>query len=852
MQPERDYESLLESVADGAQLDWAALDASAATSAERTRYRNLRLVARVAELHRTLPLDEDAEPRPPLVQDLSAADPAAWGHLTIASRIASGAFGRIYRAHDSQLNRDVALKLLRGDVTQFRPIDRLLSEARTLAQVHHPNVVTVHGADVRDGRAGLWMELVEGQTLEARLTAHGPVGAGEAATIGIDLCRALAAVHAAGLVHGDVKAQNVVREQGGRIVLMDFGAGRAQGADVAGVAGTPMYLAPEVLAGEPPTIQSDLYSLGVLLFHVLTRAYPYAGVDIDGLRNAHADGQRRWLRDLRPELPSELVHVIERALEADPARRFATAGEMERALAGALHLAPASRPEVVASRWSWSMPAFALAALALVAVVTGLIVWSNRATSSVAASEVRSIAVLPIKDLSNSTPSPYLADGLHDQLVTTLGQIQSLRVLSRTSVIKFKDSTEGAGEIAKDLGVDVALESTVSSTGGSDGARGRVRVNASLMRAGANTPLWAKTFEGTEGDLLKLEGEIARAIATTVRASVTSEESARLRHVPQTNPAAEEAFFQGRMNLEAYGAAAARRAVDSFERALTFDPNYAPAHAGAAFAYIKLAASGATTHQKGRALALEHTRTALMLRDDLADAHAAMADIQFQYDWNNKSAEEEYRKALALNPNLISARNQYAQFLAAAHRFEEALIQAQEADAIEPGGAPSLTGLILYYKRDYEAAEKAIRTAMNGRPDVASLHIILGRIAEARGRFTEALDEMRIASQVSGGGVVALRAQIVCLEALTGQRRDAERAIRNLQRELSAAALELRPRDAAYIRLACGDREGALQAFARAMDERDPSLVWLGVDPRVDSLRPDARFVAMLKQLGLS
>jgi TolB-like protein len=633
---------------------------------------------------------------------------------------------------------------------------------------------------------------------------------------------------------------------------MDFGAGRAQGADAAGVSGTPMYLAPEVLAGGPPTIQSDLYSLGVLLFHLLTRAFPYTGVDVDGLRDAHADGERRWLRDLRPDLPSDLVQAIERALEADPARRFESAGEMERALAGALHLAPTSRPEIVAARWSWSMPAFALAALALVSVVTGLIVWSNRATNSVAASELRSIAVLPIKDLSNSTPSPYFADGLHDQLVTTLGQIQSLRVLSRTSVIKFKDSNEGAGEIAKDLGVDVALESTVSSTAGSGGAPGRVRVNASLILAGANTPLWSKTFEGTEGDLLKLEGEIARAIATTARVSVTSDASARLRHVPQTNPAAEEAFFQGRMNLEGYGAAAARRALDSFERALTLDRNHAPAHAGAAFAYIKLAASGATTYQKARALALEHTRTALKLRDDLADAHAAMADIQFQYDWDIKSAEEEYRKALALNPSLIIARNQYAQLLAAVHRFDESLVQAHEAERIEPGGAPSLTGLILFYKRDYQAAEDAIRTAMNGRPDVASVHIILGRIAEARGRFTEALDEMRVASQLSAGGVVALRAQIVCLEALTGQRRDAATAIRNLQRELSGAGLELRPRDIAYIRLACRDREGALQAFARAMDERDPSLVWLGVDPRVDSLRPDPRFAAMLKQLGLS
>lgn len=230
MQPERDYQSLLESVADGANIDWAALDASAATSGDRARYRNLRLVARVAELHRTLVLDDEGELPSPMREDPSAADPSTWGHLTIASRMAAGAFGRIYRAHDTQLERDVALKLLRGDITQFRPVERLLSEARTLAQVHHPNVVAIHGADVRDGRAGLWMELVEGETLDAWIRTHGAMGPGEATTIGIDLCRALAAVHHAGLVHGDVKAQNVMRENGGRIVLMDFGAGRTQGA----------------------------------------------------------------------------------------------------------------------------------------------------------------------------------------------------------------------------------------------------------------------------------------------------------------------------------------------------------------------------------------------------------------------------------------------------------------------------------------------------------------------------------------------------------------------------------------------------------------------------------------------
>jgi serine/threonine protein kinase/Tfp pilus assembly protein PilF len=855
MQPDRDeYERLLQSVADCAPVDWAALDAAAATSAERTSYRNLRLVARVAELHRTLVLDEQDGPGwAPASDEGSMADPSTWGHLSITSRLASGAFGRIYRAHDSQLNRDVALKLLRGDIAMFRPVERLLAEARTLAQVRHPNVVTVHGADVRDGRAGLWMELVEGQTLDDWLSAHGPMGAGEATSLGIDLCRALAAVHSAGLVHGDVKAQNVMREKGGRIVLMDFGAGRAQGAEAAGVAGTPMYLAPEVLAGEPPTSQSDLYSVGVVLFHLLTGKYPCTGIDIESLRAAHADANRQWLRDLRPDLPPPLVQTIERAIDPDPARRFATAGEMEQALAGTLQLVPVAPARTTVRRLS-PMLGFALGALVLLCVVVGLIVWSGRAANSVAVPAVRSIAVLPMKDLSNSTQSPYLADGLHDQLVTTIGQIDSLRVLSRTSVLKFKDSAEPSGEIAKTLGVDVALESTVSSTGtGSDGTPGRVRVNASLMLAGANTPLWSKTFEGNLGDLLKLEGEMARAIAAAVRVSITPDESTRLRHTPQTSPAAEEAYFQGRINLEGYGAAAARRALDSFERAVALDPGHAAAHVGAAFAYVSLAANGATTHQKARALALDHVRRALAIRDDLADAHAAMGDIEFLYEWNVKAADEEYRKALELNPNLSIARNQYAQLLAASKRFDGALSQATLGEAIEPGSTPSLMGLVLYYKRDYEAAENTTRAALNQRPNVTGLHILLGRIAEARGRLPESVDETRRALQLASPDGVPLRVQLIRLEALSDHKPDAQKMLRALQQETSQGQgqVQLTSRDVGYIRLAFGDREGSLQAFARAIEERDPSMVWLGVDPRVDSLRQDARFTAMLSQLGL-
>jgi TolB-like protein/Tfp pilus assembly protein PilF len=855
MQPERDYESLLESVADGAQIDWAALDASAATSAERTRYRNLRLVARVAELHRTLVLDDELDARAARVDEAALPDPTTWGHLTVTSRLASGAFGRIYRAHDSQLNRDVALKLLRGDVTQSRPVDRILSEARTLAQVRHPNVVTVHGADVRDGRAGLWMELVEGQTLDAWLTAHGPMGAGEAATIGIDLCRALAAVHAAGLVHGDVKAQNVVREQGGRIVLMDFGAGRAQGADAAGVSGTPMYLAPEVLAGEPPTIQSDLYSLAVLLFHLLTRAYPYIAVDVDGLRNAHADGDRRWLRDLRPDLPSELVQTIEQGLEADPARRSGSAGEMERALHRATRARGVEEPVAVPvpSGWQWPTLRFALTAAALVIVIVGLIATGLRIMNPGALAATKSIAVLPLVEVAGTSGSAGMSEGLHDQLITTLGQIKSLRVVSRTSVLQFKGSQLPSSAIAKNLGVDAALESTLWYVDGGLAGTSRVRVNSSLMIAGENVPIWSQTFDRPLGELFALQADIAREVAKGLNVPITALESSRLNHPQQTNPAAEAAYLQGRQELSQYGRQRARRALEAFERAAQLDPQYALAHAATARAYVVLAELGDVSRQEGRASATAAIQKALNIDENLPEARAALGDIKWSYDWDWLGAEAEFKRALEVNPSFTYARKRYAGLLTAARRLDEGLDEAVKAEALDPRSAEAMTehGMILYYGRDYPGARDILHRALELEPKRGGALAMIGRIDEAEGHFDAALDVFRKMRQIVGSGNIGLDTEIIRVEALSGRRDEAEQHLSELQRSVAANHQHIASKVLANVELAFGNRDRALDLLQEAVNERDPDMLWLAVDARYDDLRPMPRFATLLAQLRI-
>lgn len=373
--------SLASAIADGVRIDWDEILRDAELAADPELIEHLRALERVARLHRELHQEPGSVPRK------SAAGPVVpfrWGTLDVQQRIGSGAFGDVFRARDTRLGREVALKLLHPGLSGLAGhAELMLHEARLFARVAHPNVVTVYGAEKHDGRVGFWMEIVQGRTLSRFLEDEGPLAAEEAARIGIELCRALAALHHAGLVHRDVKASNVMRAAGGRIVLMDLGAGTvlAPGAATgAPVSGTPLYMAPELLRGEATTPRADLYALGVLLYHMATGDFPVHGSTLAEIREVHAASGPRHLRDERPDLPGWFVAIVERALATDTARRFSSAGEMEQALrAGALL---GAQPVAVAAplRYGgWAAPAlddraarWAILVLALAGIVTAL------------------------------------------------------------------------------------------------------------------------------------------------------------------------------------------------------------------------------------------------------------------------------------------------------------------------------------------------------------------------------------------------------------------------------------------------------------------------------------------------
>ena len=671
------------SVADGAPVDWAS--AESRTDAENRRLvRHLRLVESIASLHRSIP---DYEPalahrrRP-----VEHPQPGAAGRIGAGCRCsiasAQGTSCEVFRAWDTALHREVALKLLHDEGDHADAHDRLLEEARRLARVRHAHVVQVYGAEQHDNRVGLWMELVRGESLEQIVQARGPFGAREAALIGLDLCAALAAVHGAGLLHRDIKAQNVMRESGGRLVLMDFGTGE----ELSGtnrLVGTPLYLAPEIFRGQRASVQSDLYSLGVLLFYLVTGKFPVVG-RIDGAAGAGARAPRAPAAARSAAGPAGGVRRDRRARARQRSERAvirASANSSPRCASRSTRRQQGSRRRPAGAVGVGSALAFVSAVAALALAVVALIVWT-RATESnrgTVLSSIRSIAVLTMSEDPGSGLPTHFASGLTDELISTLGQVHALSVKSALSVKALKDLPPK--EIADKLGVDAWLETTVSAGSPSRGGGDGVRVRANLIAAGTQTVVWTRLFERPRGETSALQADIAEAMVHAVGLTATPTESERFKSVRGKRPGRRRSVSPGplpsrpvrcrkrRTGAEGFRARdhsrSAPRGRLRWRRTSERQPRVERDH---------LERAGARA-RRWRA------HSALEFDQDLAEAHATLGYIHFIYDWDWAGAEREFRRSLDLNPNSPYARTFYAEFLAALGRFDEALVQTETGEA---------------------------------------------------------------------------------------------------------------------------------------------------------------------------
>ena len=485
-------------IADGEQVDWASITASLPAETDRQLAEELAIVAQIAEGHRQL---HQLLPADPVTPSSLVPDRARWGHLDLLNIVGRGSYGIVYRAWDTRLERLVALKLFHGAANP----DAVIEEGRMLARVRHENVVAVYGADVIDGVAGIWMELVHGRTLDNLVKSNGPLSAHDAAAVGIDIAKALAAVHAAGLLHCDVKAQNVVRESGGRVVLMDFGAGSLapemrdedQRFDVAG---TPRYMAPELFApGATATRAADIYSFGVLMYFTVSGTYPVAGNTLGELRRAHEAKQFRSLREIKPALPAPLLDLVDQATERDPAQRLESAAAIQSMLAP-VAAQPIDKPPTSSFR-RWAVVA-ALSVVALAMVVAWLM-----GSFRPAAPDPNSLAVLPIRNLTGDPAKQYLADGLSEALITHLASIPGLDVASSARTARARGATEFEREIAERLGVRLLLSGSIVQ------ADNRIRINVMLNDPRAGRTIAGTEIASTQDDVVTARSEIAKWVA---------------------------------------------------------------------------------------------------------------------------------------------------------------------------------------------------------------------------------------------------------------------------------------------------------------------------------------------------
>jgi tetratricopeptide (TPR) repeat protein/TolB-like protein len=525
---------------------------------------------------------------------------------------------------------------------------------------------------------------------------------------------------------------------------------------------------------------------------------------------------------------------------------------MERALAGVSQQIVAPTPSPTWTRQG--LRGFGIAACALLATVVALIVWSRVIESrrGVVLSQVRTIGVLPMADLTNAAVPENFVDGLTDELIGTLGQVKGLTI--KPAATAGSRDERPLQDIARSLDVDALLETTMSAQGDGTGPAGRVKVRAKLISAGTQAIVWTEEFDRPRGATLELPGVVAAAIARAVNLMVSTTESSRLTARQQTNPQMEEAYLQGRTRLDQYGNGNAEQALQAFERALQFDPNHPGARAGAARAYLTLGMNGRISHTRARVNARREAQRALELDPDLAEAHAILASIKFRFDWEWPDAERDFLRSLELNPNSAYARIVYAEELAAIRRFDDSVAQAVMAKRVDPasGAVARKYALILYYQGDFAGAEAALQEAEAIEPNNAGLPLLQARVAEARGRFADALELTTRALQLSPGESVPLKAQQIRQQVLAGRRADALVALQALEREAATnGGIHLTPRDRAYIQLALGNKERAIELFAQAVEERDPTVIWLGVDPRLDALQHDARFRELLRVVGL-
>ncbi len=736
-------------------------------------------------------------------------------HYRLIEKLGEGGNGVVWKAHDEHLDREVAVKVLApGSLADSSMRQRFRREAHVLSRLSHPGVATVFDFDVQDGVDFLVMEFVPGGTLEDRLR-EGPLGLDEVYRLGGAVADALEDAHELGFLHRDLKPANIVLTAAGAPKILDFGLARLlHGAQTAAgltqpgmIFGSLPYMAPEQLLGDADDRRTDVYALGVLLYEMAAGRRPFVKDRAEALMFEILNSAPPPVRTLRPDAPVALDRLIGACMSKDRAHRPASAGSVSKVLRELESVPSSARP------------------------------------AEPVADVIRSLAVLPLANVSRDPAQEYFADGMTEALISDLARIKALRVISRTSAMKYKGVQKALPEIARELNVDAVVEGSALLLGD------RVRISLQLVSARTDQTLWAERYDHQLVDVLGLQNAVAGTVAKEIAIQVSPREASRLSTHNVVNPEAHLEYLKGRHTYSAGSPQAIELSLRHFRRALELDPAFAPAWAGVADCHIVRASRGMAPPATATAEARVAASKALELDESLAEAHAALGNtLILQRDLVGGIRALE--RAIELSPGLASPYHWVGRGYYCLERHSEAQAAMLKSLSLDPLSMwiHTTVGDAYYYAREFEKSVVYYRMAIELDPRFDGAHTDLARSLEALGRFDEALAQYEEGRRLSGG-VAGPSFGLAHLEASRGNPAEARRMLQELvaaraHRVVSAWGI-------AALHASLGDVDDAFRWLDVAVEEQATGLVFLRVHPRIDALRQDSRFAPLLHRVGL-
>ena len=791
------------------------------------------------------------------------ADGSVW-------ELGHGAMGVTYRAIDKALDRRVALKIINTDrgSCSAEARERFMREARAAAVLRHPNVATAYQFGVREqtGQFFYAMELVEGETLEDRVRRLGPLDVVTTIDIALQVTAALEAAEDRGLVHRDLKPGNLMlvetgddkggmdRRAGRRarrarpttqsptVKVIDFGVAKAVAEKTnamalthGGFIGTPAFASPEQFTNAPVDVRSDIYSLGATLWFLLTGHMLFSGRTIEEIRDARRSKPLPIDQLEAARVPRRFVSLLVSMLAIEPAARPAGARELSARL-------QAIRASITGRGKTAGRLALAAAIVALATIVAVREFHSSATKATPSAIPEKSIAVLPFENLSPDADSAYFADGIEEGILTRLAGIADLKVISRTSTQRYESEPRNLRQIAKQLAVANILEGSVQKAGD------QVRVNVQLINAQTDSHLWADAYDRKLTDVFLVETDIAKTIADSLKAKLTRSERQAIAVRPTANPEAYELYLKGRFFWNKRTGADLRKAIDYFNHAIAEDPNYALAYAGLADCYDLLheysELSPKESYPKAKAAAIK----ALELDDTLGEAHTSLAYSLMNYDWDWRSAEREYQRAIQLDPNYATAHQWYAECLSMLGRHSEAIAEIKKAHELDPLSLIINQGVggKYMYSRRYDEAMAQFHRTVELYPHFPPTHQRLGWCYVQKRMYNDAIAEMQRAVELSGNSTQMLAA-LGYAHAAGGRRDTAQGIIAELERRSKESYVD--HYFIATIFAALGENDEAFALLDKACAERSYWMPWLNIDFQLDNLRSDSRFDALVQRV---